>query len=100
MDRINNLVKAYKLSETVVPNMSKKRLVLNNIKLYQEVRERFLQILFYGIEELRDLNQKDPNLLKKVEQNLISQDDQLVFNYLKKVVLEMEVSLHMKFNNH
>lgn len=34
MDRINNLVKAYKLSETVVPNMSKKRLVLNNIKLY------------------------------------------------------------------
>ena len=51
----------------------------------------------YGVEELREI--VDHSQLSRAELSLLLLDDQALFLQLKKMVLEIEVSLHIKYNN-
>ncbi|CAD8071911.1 unnamed protein product [Paramecium sonneborni] len=89
IEKIKLWVEKYKQMESNVSSFEKKR---------QEVREKFFTVIFYGIEELRDLFQQDQNSVSQQEKWILSMTDVALFQYIKNLALDIEVFTHIKYN--
>ncbi|CAD8150906.1 unnamed protein product [Paramecium pentaurelia] len=82
-------VEKYRQMEQNISNFEKKR---------QEVREKFFCVIFYGVQELKDMWQKDQNSINQQEKEIITLSDSILFQYIKNLALDIEVFTHIKFN--
>ncbi|CAD8062575.1 unnamed protein product [Paramecium sonneborni] len=89
VEKMKSWVERYRQMESNVSNFEKKR---------QEVREKFFSVIFYGIEELKDMYEKDPSSITQLEREIISYTDNALFQYIKNLALDIEVYTHIKFN--
>ncbi|CAD8069004.1 unnamed protein product [Paramecium sonneborni] len=89
VEKMKSWVERYRQMESNVSNFEKKR---------QEVREKFFSVIFYGIEELKIMYEKDPSSITQLEREIINYTDNTLFQYIKNLALDIEVYTHIKFN--
>ncbi|CAD8157163.1 unnamed protein product [Paramecium pentaurelia] len=89
VEKMKSWVERYRQMESNASSFDKKR---------QEVREKFFSVIFYGVEELKDMYEKDPNSITQLEKEIISNPDTVLFQYIKNLALDIEVYTHIKFN--
>ncbi|CAD8109232.1 unnamed protein product [Paramecium primaurelia] len=89
IEKMKSWVERYRQMESNATSFEKKR---------QEVREKFFSVIFYGIEELKDMYQRDPKSITQLEKEIINNSETALFQYIKNLALDIEVYIHIKFN--
>ncbi|CAK62274.1 unnamed protein product (macronuclear) [Paramecium tetraurelia] len=89
IEKMKAWVERYRQMEQNLSNFEKKR---------QEVREKFFSVIFYGVEELKDMWHKQQNSISQQEKEIITLSDTLLFQFIRNLALDIEVFVHIKLN--